>query len=404
MSEQLIMNPHRTLAISTDSILSCSPTSRNGFHIAIVCALPIEADAIIAAFGIYWEDHGLLYDKAYGDPNAYSTGVIGRHNVVVAHMPSMGKASAASVAVNLRLSFPKIELVLVAGTCGCSPKTSEGDEIILGDVIISTGVVQYDLGHRMPEGFKSKKKILDSLGRPNTELRSIVNKIQGIRGRKKLRNNIAECLAQFQGVPELEAEYPGIEEDRLFQAEYCHRIDGKSCKECGCDGEKLIPRVRLNTNHQVVEHFGLIASGDTVLMSGRDRDILTQEENVIGFEMEGAGVWDNYPCVVIKGACDYADSHKNEKWRRYAAATSAACVKAFLNSWVPGNSESRILSGPEVGPSSAVIFDGNQEILHQRSQPRFTNTPQEILEPNNTLRDPEIFGEMKHVKGLKLIR
>jgi nucleoside phosphorylase len=46
--------------------------------------------------------------------------------------------------------------------------------------------------------------------------------------------------------------------------------------------------------------------------------------------MEGAGVWDIFPCVVIKGACDYADSHKNKVWQRYAAATAAACMKAFL--------------------------------------------------------------------------
>jgi nucleoside phosphorylase len=51
--------------------------------------------------------------------------------------------------------------------------------------------------------------------------------------------------------------------------------------------------------------------------------------------MEGAGVWDNFPCVVIKGVCDYADSHKNKEWQAYATATAAACMKAFLNDWVP---------------------------------------------------------------------
>ena len=35
----------------------------------------------------------------------------------------------------------------------------------------------------------------------------------------------------------------------------------------------------------------------------------------------------------IKGACDYADSHKTKKWLRYAAAAAAACAKAFLEYW-----------------------------------------------------------------------
>jgi nucleoside phosphorylase len=50
--------------------------------------------------------------------------------------------------------------------------------------------------------------------------------------------------------------------------------------------------------------------------------------------MEGAGVWDQYPTVVIKAACDYADSHKNKDWQAYAAATAAACLKAFLIEWI----------------------------------------------------------------------
>jgi nucleoside phosphorylase len=80
-------------------------------------------------------------------------------------------------------------------------------------------------------------------------------------------------------------------------------------------------------------HFGRIASGDLVMKSGHHRDDIAARENVIAFEMEGAGVWDNFPTVVIKGVCDYADGHKNKKWQRYAAATAAACTKALLKRW-----------------------------------------------------------------------
>lgn len=51
---------------------------------------------------------------------------------------------------------------------------------------------------------------------------------------------------------------------------------------------------------------------------------------VMAFEMEGAGMWQNLPTVVIKGVCDYADSHKSKEWQKYAAATAAACTRAFL--------------------------------------------------------------------------
>jgi hypothetical protein len=61
------------------------PRDRRGFEIAIICALPLEADAVIALFDKHWEDDGQSLSSAPGDPNAYTTGVIGMHNVVVAH-------------------------------------------------------------------------------------------------------------------------------------------------------------------------------------------------------------------------------------------------------------------------------------------------------------------------------
>jgi nucleoside phosphorylase len=66
------------------------------------------------------------------------------------------------------------------------------------------------------------------------------------------------------------------------------------------------------------------------MKSGEDRDEIAAREKVTGFEMKGAGVWDEFPCVVIKGVCDYADSHKNKKWQGYASAAAAAYMKAFL--------------------------------------------------------------------------
>jgi nucleoside phosphorylase len=63
---------------------------------------------------------------------------------------------------------------------------------------------------------------------------------------------------------------------------------------------------------------------------------------VIAFEMESAGAWDYLPTIVIKSVCDYADSHKNKEWQEYAAATAAACTKAFLE-------ERRSVDAPVLG-------------------------------------------------------
>ncbi|OCK89205.1 purine and uridine phosphorylase [Cenococcum geophilum 1.58] len=346
------------------------PIHSRDFEIAIICALPLEAHAVKSLFDNHWEDDGYSYTKAPRDPNAYSTGVIGRHNVVLAHMPDMGKANAASVAAHCRASFEGIKLALVVGVCGGVPVGRDEEEILLGDVIISTGIIQYDFGRQFPDGFIKKEKLLESPGRPNTEIRAHLAKLESGWDRRRLQDKTSEYLTVLRKESGETADYPGAGEDRLFKPAYRHkhqnasscatcaacqqRTDpvcnvamGSTCEDLGCDSEKQLPRRRLEAVRQGIlpteqarlqnpmVHFGLIASGDKVIKCGEIRDAISERNGVIAFEMEGAGVWDNVPCVVIKGVCDYADCHKNKKWQNYAAATAAACMKAFLEIWTP---------------------------------------------------------------------
>jgi nucleoside phosphorylase len=66
------------------------------------------------------------------------------------------------------------------------------------------------------------------------------------------------------------------------------------------------------------------------MKSGQDRDRIAKAYDLVAFEMEGAGLWDEIPSIMVKGVCDYADSHKNKNWQPYAAATAASVAKALL--------------------------------------------------------------------------
>jgi nucleoside phosphorylase len=82
----------------------------------------------------------------------------------------------------------------------------------------------------------------------------------------------------------------------------------------------------------VVVHYGTIASGNQVMRSAVVRDrVSTELHGVLCFEMEAAGLMNSFPCLVIRGICDYADSHKNERWQPYAAGTAAAYAKEVLS-------------------------------------------------------------------------
>jgi hypothetical protein len=47
--------------------------------------------------------------------------------------------------------------------------------------------------------------------------------------------------------------------------------------------------------------------------------------------MEAAGMMHEYPCVPVRGICNYADLHQNKGWQNYAAATATAYARGLLS-------------------------------------------------------------------------
>jgi nucleoside phosphorylase len=82
-------------------------------------------------------------------------------------------------------------------------------------------------------------------------------------------------------------------------------------------------------------HYGLVASGNQLMKDALFRDKLAAEMGVLCFEMEAAGLMNNFPCLVIRGICDYSDSHKNKEWQGYAAMAAAAYTKDLLYQVAP---------------------------------------------------------------------
>ncbi|KXX74715.1 Aminodeoxyfutalosine nucleosidase [Madurella mycetomatis] len=338
------------------------PSRREDFQIAIICALPLEYDAVSLLFDQFWDEDGEQYGRAPGDTNTYTTGRIGKYDVVLALLPNMGKAAAAAAAASVRSSYPGLKLAFLVGICGGVPGAG-ADEALLGDVVISKTVVQHDLGRQFPNAFVAKNTVEDNLGRPNKDIRSLIASFETELGRERLQQKAGEYLKGLQSAAARKRrrcnyQYPGATEDKLFAAAYRHRhrapqscavcngeMDGfceeaakASCAELHCDEGQLVVRKRLEMKQDLKTDgiqcpeilIGRMASGDTVMKSGEHRDQIAREQNVIAFEMEGAGAWDEVPCIIVKGICDYADSHKNKMWQPFAAATAASVMKAVL--------------------------------------------------------------------------
>jgi nucleoside phosphorylase len=334
------------------------PPSCDDFGVAIICALPIEAAAVTALFDEQWH-HGAL-DKAESDTNQYSVGSIAGCGVVLAHMPAVGKVAAATVAGNLLTSFHYLKLVLLVGTCGGAPKPpgNAADELFLGDVVVGTGVVQYDFGRRFPNRFVRKDMPQNDLSRLSVEAGSVLAMLQTDQAKEEFCQSVFRHLAALQKRLGSKAVHPGRSKDRLFRPDYlhkhrqpaecsdcsssavaaCDRAMEKTCEELGCGQQPsdFVSR-RPGDILQPAVHFGLFGSGDTVMRSGRHRDeTAAQNGGVMAFEMEAAGMWEimqSTSCLVVKGICNYSDSHKNKTFQGYAAAVAAATAKSLLQSW-----------------------------------------------------------------------
>ena len=192
------------------------PRQREEFEIAILCALQAEHDAIEAVLDEDYED-GHPYGKAPGDQNSYTTGRIGVHHVVIAYMPGMGKAHAATVASGIRGSFTGIRLEVLAGVCGGAPKSNHGVDILLGDVIVSSAIVQVDFGRQYSDKRVMKDTSEGNLGPPNPEIRSFIKKASGLLALSRLREKTALYCEQFFNNVWLSGwEIPDTNEDKLF--------------------------------------------------------------------------------------------------------------------------------------------------------------------------------------------
>ena len=323
-------------------------SNQNGnYSVGWICAITTE---LVAAQALLDEKHEGPDYVSPNDNNIYTLGRIGKHNVVIAVLPDgeYGIASAASVASDMRHSFPNIRLGLMVGIGGGAP--SKKHDIRLGDVVVSNpsngdgGVFQYDFGKTIQDqsfrttGFSNK---------PPSVLLAAVSKIKAEyeENGHQLESVISSILEKK---PRLRKKYmrPDQSTDRLYQSGVIHPTsDGESSAEtcttsCSDDPHTLVSRSeRTEEDDNPAIHYGLIASANQLMKDALVRDRLATEKNVLCFEMEAAGLMNTFPCLVIRGICDYSDSHKNKEWQGYAAMVAAAYAKDLLCTIPPNRVE-----------------------------------------------------------------
>ncbi|THD00199.1 hypothetical protein EYZ11_000390 [Aspergillus tanneri] len=346
------------------------PFTRHDYRVAWICALPLE---MAAAKAILDEVHPPLAQPE-SDHNTYVLGSVGGHNVVVACLPDgvYGTISAAVVVSHLMSTYRNVRFGLMVGIGGGVP--SDNVDIRLGDIVVSkptdtsSGVVQYDYGKTLHNGQFYRT---GSLNKPPSILLKAIAKMKSdyIIGQNLLSDIMSSTLQK----EEVRNQFQRPLNDQLFQSTYNHISDSSNCS--ACDQNQLVDRPERTTETPHI-HYGLIASGDQVMKDAKTRDLIAQDLDILCFEMEAAGIMDEIPSLVIRGVCDYCDSHKHKEWQAYAALVAAAYAKALLLQ-VPLHDQSAELKEPK-----------HHWMVPFRKNPGFVGREEEIAKVE------ELFGKM----------
>ncbi|AKB51629.1 hypothetical protein MSBRW_2376 [Methanosarcina barkeri str. Wiesmoor] len=288
--------------------------------IGIITALPKEYAAVSVLLVNKNEKYKI---PGSGAGRRYCLGEIptekgNKHNLVLTNA-GMGNNLAATKASLLMEHFPNVKSIIMVGISGGVPNPDKvNDHVRLGDVVVSNeyGVIQYDNIKK-----ESQKIIFRNPPRPPSA--SLLEEVKYLEAGEILGNRPWEKYID-QSLSIIKTIRPSEDKDIL----YCSDIQ-----------EEIInhPKDPKRIKGQLRVFIGPIASANILQKDPKARDKLRDKFGVKAIEMEASGIADatwNHEVgyLVVRGICDYCDSHKNDEWQQYAAVVAAAYTRALIES------------------------------------------------------------------------
>ncbi|PNP74430.1 hypothetical protein FNYG_12479 [Fusarium nygamai] len=320
--------------------------------------------------------------KPRNDINSYTLGSIGPHNIAITCLPKgmIGNVPAATVASHLVTTFPSIKVGLMVGIGGGVPS----NKVRLGNVVVGTssgdypGVVKWDAGKIHGQG---KFERTGSLNNPPQSLLTALTQLE------TQQNLVGTKIPEY--LEELKEKWPKLAaasrrheslKDVLFKSSYEHVV-GTICNTDDEDGDESEDEeedpCRFCDRSMVVKrkdremriHYGLIASGDKLIKDAASRNKLNKDlgGQVLCIEMEAAGLVNHFPCLVVRGICDYADSHKNKEWQEHAAIVAAAFAKELLQYLQPTDVEVELPLKDLLNDVRSLVSETRKDVVEMKA-------------------------------------
>lgn len=234
------------------------PKACKDYTVGWICALIEEQIAATAML-----DHiHLDLPKPPNDPNTYTLGSIGHHQIVIACLPSgkFGNNPAGTCANQMVRTFQFIRAVLMVGIGGgVPPKVKLGDVVISNPVDRFSGVIQWDLGKTEKDG---KFKPIGALNNPPTALLTAVSKM---RTRTMLNGH---KIPRY--LDEMGKRFPTLVPQYTQSTSLIDPLSRDAPDQAASEKAQGHPE-------STCVHYGLIASGNQVIKDANLRDKIDQK-------------------------------------------------------------------------------------------------------------------------------
>ena len=236
----------------------------------------------------------------------------GKTHKVALSMCGQGNNMAAIRATNMLHHFSGIESIIMTGIAGGIPSYQSTDNAIrLGDIVVSNGVVQYDFVKNTPDGIKCRS----NAQKPSARLLEAVDVMKTL---------------EFDSITPWHDYIDSFALDKYFfkpdaSTDQLYDLDGNLCQHIEDPNRTKYPKV----------FFAPIASSNALQKNAKERELLKQQFGTLAVEMEASGIADatweqQVGYLVVRGVCDYCDTHKNDIWHNYAALVAAAYTRALI--------------------------------------------------------------------------
>ena len=220
-----------------------------------------------------------------------------------------------------------VRVLLIVGIAGGLPTVD--NDIRLGDVVVGTEIIRYKAGDATGDGSEHTNHV-------EPPGRALFTGTQGLAVQLDEGLDIHQLLEEtFVKTQKIKDDYqqPRNRRDRLLKADYEHASSCECLSSNPIDENTIVVRSDRPEYDRIKVHTGEIGSANEVLNDAAIRDKVASDLGILCSRQEPPSSINKFPCLHIRGICDYSILHKHEAGMVMLLLQLRCMQRSFCKPW-----------------------------------------------------------------------